>query len=331
MSHFFLRIQLLIFTILAGIALTACSLVHDDNLPRCEFRLHFVYDYNMKFADAFASQVDEVTLFICNEAGTFLHQQTIRQGEMKDGSVALDLEPGTYQMVTWAGYDNHSYTLPALTAGTSTIQDIKLRTLRAEGDTLATELHPLWHSYDRLVVTRSQPEEQTVSLTKDTNKVRIVLQNVMGTSLDADDFTFHIFADNGYLNYDNTLLDDTEIDYSPYYQESVSISADTAQVKQYVAVAELNTMRLMSGADYRLVVRRKGWEKDVLNINLPNYLLLTKMEGHNISAQEYLDRQDEYSIIFFLTPVGPDPNPTGYLCFKVQVKDWVIRLNPGQL
>ena len=40
----------------------------------------------------------------------------------------------------------------------------------------------------------------------------------------------------------------------------------------------------------------------MLNVNLNDYLLLTKMEGHRISPQEYLDRQDEYSIIFFLTP-----------------------------
>ena len=31
----------------------ACDWIHDDSLPPCEFRLHYVYDYNMKFADAF--------------------------------------------------------------------------------------------------------------------------------------------------------------------------------------------------------------------------------------------------------------------------------------
>ena len=63
----------------------------------------------------------------------------------------------------------------------------------------------------------------------------------------------------------------------------------------------------MAGRNYRLIIRHHGWEKDVLNVNLNDYLLLTKMEGHRISPQEYLDRQDEYSIIFFLTPkVCPD-------------------------
>jgi hypothetical protein len=57
------------------------------------------------------------------------------------------------------------------------------------------------------------------------------------------------------------------------------------------------------------------------------------MEGHCISAQEYLDRQDEYSIVFFLTPIvePEDSQIVGYACFKIQVKDWVIRLNDGEV
>ena len=46
-------------------------------------------------------------------------------------------------------------------------------------------------------------------------------------------------------------------------------------------------MRLMAGRNYRLIIRHHGWEKDVLNVNLNDYLLLTKMEGHRISPQEY--------------------------------------------
>lgn len=69
----------------------------------------------------------------------------------------------------------------------------------------------------------------------------------------------------------------------------------------------------MAGENYRLIVRHKDWKNDVLNVNLNQYLLLTQMEGHDIPAQEYLDRQDEYSIVFFLTPIicpdCPDPDP----------------------
>lgn len=358
--------QLLCAASLLGMA--ACDYIYDDSLPLCEYRLHFKYDYNMKFADAFQHEVDQVILFFCDQAGNFLYQRQIKQSEMTNGSIALDLEPGTYQVVTWAGILPDSYELPELTAGTSTVKDIKIRTLRANDGTQPAELDGLWHSLDTLSVTREKPESQTISLAKNTNKLRVVLQNVMGEDMDVNNFTFQIVADNGYMDYDNTLLEDPEIHYLPYHTENVDIAADPTEGatvgSQFVAVAELNTMRLMDGRNYRLIVRHHGWEKDVLNVNLNNYLLLTKMEGHAISPQEYLDRQDEYSIIFFLTPVtcpdcpdpedpdpedpdpDPDPDPedpdkpdpdpedptiVSYACFKIQVKDWVIRLNDVEL
>lgn len=353
---------------------SACDYIHDDSLPPCEFRLHYVYDYNMKFADAFQHEVDQVTLFICDDQGVFLQQRQIEGDELKTNDIRLDLSPGTYHLVSWAGLDDGTYRLPQLIPGTSSVEDIRVRTLRQPDGTQPLELHPLWHSLDTIVVTGLAHEEQTIGLAKDTNKLRFVLQNVKGDNMDVNDFTFRIIADNGYMDYDNSLLSDPKISYLPYYTENVEIAADpdpeSTVSDQLVAVAEMNTMRLMAGENYRLIVQHKGWEKDVLNINLNNYLLLTKMEGHDISAQEYLDRQDEYSIIFFLTPItcpdcpdpdptpdpdpDPDPDPTpdpdpeptpepdpdptpdpdpviGYACYTIQVKDWVIRLNETEL
>ena len=107
--------------------------------------------------------------------------------------------------------------------------------------------------------------------------------------MDVNDFTFRIVADNGYMDYDNSLLADPAVTYLPYYTENVEIAADpdpaATVTDQLVAVAEMNTLRLMAGKNYRLIVRHKAFEEDVLNINLNNYLLLTKMEGHDISRR----------------------------------------------
>ncbi|MEF2882418.1 MAG: FimB/Mfa2 family fimbrial subunit [Parabacteroides distasonis] len=351
--------------------LAACDYIHDDSIAPCEYRLRLVYDYNMKFTDAFQREVDKASLFICDNKGNFIRRQDIEGAELKANSIAMDLEPGTYQVLTWAGLDESSYQWPELTPGSSTIEEIRVKTLREADATQPNELTPLWHALDTLVIAGDRHEEKEISLAKNTNKLRVVLQDTEGYSMDVKDFSFRIVADNGYMDYDNTLLDDDTISYLPYHTESVDIAAGSADdringkpANQYVAVAELNTMRLMAGENYRLIVRHKDWENDVLNVNLNQYLLLTQMEGHDIPAQEYLDRQDEYSIVFFLTPIicpdcpdpdpdpdpdpepDPDPDPTpdpdpeipdpevpivGYACYKIQVKDWVIRLNNGEL
>lgn len=363
MNRLFHTCKPLIGVVAVAAGLYACDWIHDDSLPLCEYRLHFKYDYNMKFADALQHEVDYLTLFFHDADGNFLFQRRIEKSELDShNSITLDLEPGIYQVVTWAGLDDKSYRWPAPQTGSSVVKDSKVLTLRREDTTQPDELHPLWHSLDTLTVTRDMPEADTVSLAKNTNKLRVVLQNVMGEDMDVNNFSFQIVADNGYMDYDNSLLEDPQIHYLPYYAENVRLGADSTPGAtvggQFVAVAEMNTMRLMAGRNYRLIIRHHGWEKDVLNVNLNDYLLLTKMEGHRISAQEYLDRQDEYLIIFFLTPrvcpdcpdpPGPDdpdnpdnpdnpdePDPedpkiVGYACFKIQVKDWVIRINDGIL
>lgn len=355
--------------VLAGLA--SCDYFSDDSLQPCEYRLHFVYDYNMKFADAFQHEVDRAALFICDDKGNYIMRRDIEGAELKANNIKMDLEPGTYYAVTWAGLDDAFYEMPAPTPGTTTLQELRLRTLREADGTNGKDLVPLWHSLDTLTVVRNTHEDKYISLAKNTNRLRLVLQDTDGNCMDVRDFTFEIKADNGYMAHDNSLLNDPVISYLPYYTENVNIAEGDSlmgkPVMQTVAVAEMNTMRLMAGENYRLVVRHKNWEKDVLNINLNNYLLLTQMEGHDISAQEYLDRQDEYSIVFFLTPTycpdcpkpeepdpeepddpqepdpddGPyDPDPdipdpvipiVKYTCLKVQVKDWVIRINEGEL
>lgn len=321
---------------LALVGLTACDYMHDGPLPPCEYRLRFVYDYNMKFADAFQHEVTKASLFICDDRGVFISRRDIEGEELKANNVMMDLAPGTYYLLTWAGLDKDSYEWPELTPGTSTINDIRVRTLRGDDAIQPNELEPLWHALDTLVITGDRHEEKVISLAKNTNKLRLVLQDTDGNSMNVDDFTFQIVADNGYMDYDNSLLDDPEIIYTPYFTDNVDIAEGDIlmgkPVNQYVAVAEMNTMRLMDLKNYRLIVRHKDWEDDVLNVNLCNYLLLTQMEGHNMSAQEYLDRQDEYSIIFFLTPTYDPEGPiVEYSCFKIQVKDWIIRLNEGDL
>lgn len=106
MNRLFHTCKQLIGIAALSVELYACDWIHDDSLPLCEFRLYFKYDYNMKFADAFQHEVDFVTLFVCDQEGNFLFQRRIEKSELDErNSIAFDMEPGTYQVVTWAGLD----------------------------------------------------------------------------------------------------------------------------------------------------------------------------------------------------------------------------------
>lgn len=62
---------------------TSCDYMYDDDLPPCDYHLRFVYDYNMKFADAFQKEVEHATLFVFDQSGVFLQKRQIEGEELK--------------------------------------------------------------------------------------------------------------------------------------------------------------------------------------------------------------------------------------------------------
>lgn len=64
-------------------------------------------------------------------------------------------------------------------------------------------------------------------LVKNTNSIRIILQQMDGVTVDVDNFEFTITDDNGLMNYDNKLLKDETLTYYPYYRVQGSTDMDT--------------------------------------------------------------------------------------------------------
>ena len=92
-----------------------------------------------------------------------------------------------------------------------------------------------------------------------------------------------------------------------------------------VAIAELTVGRLVLENNPILTVTNDKGET-VLSIPLIDYALLVK--GHynrEMSDQEYLDRQDEYNMTFFLDENGHWANST------IIINDWQIVLNDADL
>lgn len=300
------------------LVLFSCTSI-DETLPECRLYVRFRYDYNMEFSDAFTSQVNRVDVFVFDKDGTFVIKKS-EQGETLGGSyrMPLPLPAGEYRIAAWAGMSD-DFEMPEPVAGKTTLEELTVRMKREESLVHNKALNPLWYGGVQAVsFTGRQEQTETVSLIKDTNKFRFILQKSgPGEELDINDCLFEIRADNGYYDWNNDLLDDDMISYRPYYLE---------KVEDVGIVVEMNTMRLLEHKKVYLTLTRKSDGKELMRIDLIPYLLLTKMEGHNIPAQEYLDRQSEYAIVFFY-----NPELLNFLSTKIVINGWTIWLKGEDL
>ncbi|MCD7901075.1 MAG: FimB/Mfa2 family fimbrial subunit [Bacteroides sp.] len=307
-----IRLVMLAALIACSGLITSCTNLFED-LPECRLFVRFKYDYNMLSVDAFHTQVDKVQLYVFDKEDKFLFQQTEEGSALATGSYLMQVElpVGEYQFMAWAGAHD-SYEITSLQVGESTINDLKLQLRRDQSLVIDKEVEPLWYGEILDVnFTATTNQTETINLIKDTNKVRFVLQGKTDSwTLNVDDYTYQIIESNGYINYDNSLLPDDVLSFQPYYKEQRNPSA---------GVVEMNTLRLMADRETRFVVTEKSTGRHVLNINLTDFLLMTEMEGHKWSAQEYFDRQDEYAIVFFF---GDNPGSDSWLTVQININGW---------
>lgn len=297
-------------------ALHACDSVIYDDEGDCSvnYRVRFRYDYNMKYADAFAHEVNTVTLYLLDREGRIVWQRT-EQGEALasgDYAMTVDVVPGEYDLLAWCGTtDKGSFTIPETTTG----RELTC-TLNRQHDTegaafVGEDLDRLFHGWlpEQTFGDTEGTYTYTVPLVKNTNNVRVVLQHISGEPVDKDKFVFAIHDDNGSMDWDNTLLPDEPVIYYAWHTDSGEAGMDTQarsvnDITRSVfsaAIAELTVPRLVKGQGTRLTVTNRETGETVFSIPLIDYALLVKgFYNRDMDDQEYLDRQDEYDMVFFL-------------------------------
>ena len=311
MKFNFIRLALLA-VLTASISAVSCQKIFDyegDCSVHCQ--LKFKYDMNMKFADAFANTVDYVTVYVYDiNTGELLRTQT-ESGEVlaNDGYTMelKDLDPGTYDVVAWCGdglKDGHF----------EVAEDLTCKMDRENGGIVNKDVRQLYHAKQRVTFEDGVygTQVETINLTKNTNTVRVVLQHLSGIDVDPEAFRFEITDENGLMASDNTVLDDEVLTYRPWSVTAGSAGVDAtiyakaAVTSVNVALAEFTVGRLVTENNPMLSIYNvKDNDKLVLSIPLKDYALLVKGNYNKaMSDQEYLDRQDEYNLTFFLDEYG---------------------------
>jgi len=298
------------------LSLCACNGIINDDEGDCSvtYRVKFRYDYNMKFADAFPHEVKSVTLYVIDDNDDIIWHKTEKVDELKAEDYAMDVDvaPGTYRLLAWCGDTDRA----SFQFGDNGKKDGLTATLRRERDgngqaQVKGEVDRLYYGPVGDQVYYDFPATEgsytyTVPLMKDTNNIRIVLQHLGNEKLDARMFSFRIIDDNGFMTWDNSVSADEVLTYHAWHVDSGSADIETGHEHTGVynaVVAEFTTSRLLDSHanDARLVVSRTDTGAEVLSVRLIEALLLVKgYYNRPMSDQEYLDRQDEYSLVFFL-------------------------------
>lgn len=312
----------------------SCSTIftNQEDCPR-GVSLRFIYDYNMEYANAFHSKVHCVSVYVFDEAGN--HVMTVGETSdvlrNEDYRMPLVLDPGNYTLLAYGGlacpdrsFDITSYNAKA---SGSHINDMYVN-LKHDDFVSDQSLHHLFYGAADVEVSHEDEFLETdVYMMKNTNNIRLVLQQANGKSLEADDFIFRIIDDNSCMDKSNAVVPKGMVTYKPWtIGESMVGTAEDGETPISVAFAELSTSRLTTGTSPKLIVQNAETGEDIINIPLNQYLLLLKSELYSeMGAQEFLDRESEWSLIFFLD------DGLRWINTRIVINDWVVRLNHAEM
>lgn len=329
----------MVAVVMASLSCTRSHIFEYEGDCNVYYDIRIKYDYNMKYADAFASEVNSLALYVFAEDGILYDKivTTDKQELTKENfTIRLTLPVGEYTLLAWAGLGGEESfdLLVEDKKGVTRIEEMQVKMHRShdtEGRAYRDEdLEPLFHGMMELDVT-DEPgvHNQTMSLMKNTNVVRIMLHEMSGHPMDNEQFVFEIEDRSGYYNYDNTRLNDEVITYRPWYQESIFSEFDdqgtTRSAEINAVLAELTIGRMMVEESPVLRVTNSTTGEQVLRIPLADYALLVKGNYHTaMGEQEYLDRQDEYSLTLFL-------DEGEWVSAQIVINGWRVVINDTEL
>ncbi len=312
------------------LTLPSCESLYDDLQPCPQgLRVRFIYDYNMEFANAFPAQVDCLTVFLYDSEGHWLATRTDatpKQLADENWRMEFDLEPGQYTLLAYGGMqcDKSSFSFTSNPAETP-LRDLRVR---LNSDCLTSpagqQLHRLFYGRVNAEVKAGGTDYNnvTVSMIKDTNNLRVLLQQVSGEKIDVNNFEFRVVDNNTLMGWNNDVLPSPQVSYYPWTKGNASPGQLPDYSEASVAWAEMSFPRLVTGLQPHLIVTNRLTGETTIDIPLNNYLLLLKSMAYaKMGNQEFLDRESQWNMLFFLD------NNMQWIKTTIVINDWIVRIN----
>lgn len=356
---FFSKIKQYAIAAAAGLGLSA-SLASCDSWiynyeEDCNYYVRFVYDYNLKWANAFPNEVKSVTLYVIDENDSVVFTKSENSDDLAKADYRMeispdDVKPGRYRLLAWAG-DEEIGSYPKTDGPKKAHHHRRLeRTVNADGaHHHHGEMDRLYHGSlpsnlncelakkptnvvdGYCIFSDGYRDEFTVPMMKNTNTIRIHLQQIGGEPMPVEKFEFSITDQNGHMDADNNLSrcpdasarscaddHDAKITYHPWALKSgtTDLTLNGQPTSYGTALAEFTTSRLMESNQKTAILSIKNHEgEEIVKLPVLQALLLAKGEYYQdaigkadvsssqakpLSDQEFFDRQDTYNLTFFL-------------------------------
>ncbi|MBP3257270.1 MAG: FimB/Mfa2 family fimbrial subunit [Bacteroidales bacterium] len=325
---------------LVGMLSSSCDKAIYDGPGNCQVSVRFKFDFNLKYADAFRNEVKSVALYVFEPGGKFVTKAVESGSALSLDGYILEipgLAPGRYDLVAWCGLqDSDAFDVP----DPATKQDLVCR-IKTQSRTKVEEnysnkfLGGLFHGYVENVNLLNLPAGSVntvvIPLVKDTNNIRVLLQSINSDiDLSPEQFEFALYDYNGELDYKNDIPAMKAITYDPFDSKQGSVTMNDGTEVLTAAVAEFSVGRLFARTTNkaRLVITQVSNGHVVFDIPIVDYFCMVK--GHyafEMSDQEYLDRQDDYSVAVFLE--HREGMGEGFIAARVYINGWqIVYSNP---
>ena len=319
------KVSAVILTVLAMLLPASCNILEDlDPCPR-GLRIRFVYDYNMEYANAFHSNVDCFTLYIYDKDGFYLKSITESGEVLKDENYRLDVDlpHGDYQLVAYGGIACEQASFHVVSEPKEGDHLSQLQTALTQEDYHSDKLlHHFYYGSADVTVSGELYNEVSIQLVRNTNNFRVLLQHLNGEAIPTDQFSFCIKDDNSIFDCNNRKVANGTMTYTPWAQGIVSSDPTKAEEGISAGYAEMSTPRLYTENGNRLIIKKIEDDMTVLDVPLNEYLLLLKSDRFaQMGSQEFLDRQSDWSLVFFLD------SRFKWINSQIIVNGWVVRLN----
>ena len=290
---------------------SSCNWVNDD-LSDCPTGtwLKISYTYNILDVDAASSQVGDITIFAFDKNNKYVDR----------------LDEGSYHLLLWGGASDRQYRFPYLKTGQTERKSLLLSLICNSEKQMNGKLNGLFYGSLENITISNDYQVLDAPLVKNTNYFSCILQDD-NNLLNQEDFTFTLEAANGVMDHTKTPLGTEPVYYRPYRQEVSILDEEETPVIH----ARLNTLRIMKGDQTTLTIKHVPSGQEILRLPLTQYLLLSKIHSHTgdeMGDQEYLDRQDSYTLLFF---IQSSDMGIPKICPRIMVNGWTVRLNDSEL